>query len=118
MPEEKPEILAVHKQRLEQFLKELGLWEPILKGELKCVTCGSTITKDNIGVIIPSGENIILCCSNHDCLARAIRQREVESEEVESEEVESEEVESEEVESEEVESEEVESEEVGSESAK
>jgi hypothetical protein len=89
MPEEKPEILAVHKQKLEQFLRELGLWEPLLKGEFKCVTCGETITKDNIGVIIPSGENIILCCTNHDCLLKAIRQREVESFEVEVEEGES-----------------------------
>jgi hypothetical protein len=70
MTKEKPEILAVHKQKLEQFLRELELWEPLIKGELKCVVCGTTITIDNIGLIIPSGEDIEFCCSNPDCIYR------------------------------------------------
>jgi hypothetical protein len=76
MSEKRPEILAVHKQKLEQFLKELDLWEPLIKGEFKCVTCGVTITKDNVGTIIPSGENIVFCCSNHDCFFKAIKRQE------------------------------------------
>lgn len=82
MSEKKPEILAVHKQKLEQFLRELELWEPLLKGELKCVSCGETITVDNIGVIIPSGENIIFCCSSHECLYKIRKQQESDSDDV------------------------------------
>jgi hypothetical protein len=76
MSEEKPEILAVHKQKLEIFLRELELWEPLMKGELKCVACGKIITVDNIGIIIPSGENIVFCCSNYECLYKMRKQQE------------------------------------------
>jgi hypothetical protein len=69
MSRDRPEILAVHKQKLEQFLKELCLWEPLLKGELKCISCGEIITPDNIGIIIPSGDNIQFCCTKNDCLS-------------------------------------------------
>jgi hypothetical protein len=88
MTEEKPEILAVHKQKLERFLTELGLWEPFSKGEFKCVVCGKTITIDSIGVIIPSGENIVFCCSNPDCLLKATRKQEFEPQEAELEDAE------------------------------
>jgi len=70
MTEEKPEILAVHKQKLEMFLRELELWEPLLKGELKCIVCGANITVDNIGLIVPSGEDIVFCCSKSECISR------------------------------------------------
>jgi hypothetical protein len=83
MPEEKPEILAVHKRKLEQFLRELELWEPFSKGEFRCVTCGKTITVDNVGAIIPSGENIVFCCSSHDCLFKITKQQQVEPEDAE-----------------------------------
>lgn len=63
----KPEILAVHKQKLEEFLRKLGLWESLAKGELKCHICGVTISLDNIGFIIPSGQDILFCCSNAEC---------------------------------------------------
>ena len=72
----KPEILAVHKQKLEQFLRELQLWDPLLNGELKCVSCGETVTVDNIGIVIPSGENILFCCSKLECLSIARKLRE------------------------------------------
>jgi hypothetical protein len=68
MSGDKSEILAVHKLRLEQYLRELELWEPLLKGELRCASCNETITSDNIGVIFPSGERILFCCMKHDCL--------------------------------------------------
>lgn len=77
MSQEKPEILAVHKQKLEVFLKELELWEPLLKGELKCAVCGATITVDNIGLIIPSGAEIVLCCSNLECIYKMRKSQEV-----------------------------------------
>lgn len=64
----KEEILAVHKMNLENFLKKLELWEPLLKGQIKCAVCDGVITIENIGFIIPSGEEIILCCSNIECI--------------------------------------------------
>jgi len=64
------EILAVHKQKLEEFLKKLGLWEALVKGELKCHECGATISLDNIGMIIPFGKEIHFCCAKTDCIFR------------------------------------------------
>jgi len=66
----KTEILAVHKQKLENFLKKLELWEPLSRGALKCAVCGVTISIDNIGLIIPSGNEIVVCCSNAECVFR------------------------------------------------
>ena len=89
MSEEKTEILAVHKQKLEQFLGGLELYEPLLRHELKCLVCDEIITMDNIGAIIPCGDNIALCCSKHDCLRKATKHPvEVEPEEVEPEDAE------------------------------
>lgn len=64
----KIEVFAVHKRKLEEFLKKLELWEPLTKGEIKCVTCKTTISFDNIGLIIPSGDKILLCCSKSECI--------------------------------------------------
>lgn len=63
-----PEILAVHQQKLEELLRKLGLWEALTKGELKCHQCEVTISLDNIGLIIPSGNEIQVCCSKTDCM--------------------------------------------------
>ena len=75
----KTEILAVHKQKLDDFLKKLGLWESLSNGELKCLICDATITKDNIGFIIPSGEEIQFCCFNIKCIQK-LTQKNVEIE--------------------------------------
>ena len=64
----KKEILAVHKQKLEELLTKLGLWESLVGGELKCCICGVCLSMENIGFIIPSGEEILLCCSNAECI--------------------------------------------------
>ena len=64
----KPEILAVHKLKLQEFLEKLELGEPFLKGELKCSVCGVIISVDNIGLIIPREDAISVCCSSAECL--------------------------------------------------
>lgn len=64
----KPEILAVHKRKLEEFLRKLELWDSLTKGELKCAICGTTISLDNVGLIIPSGDKIAVCCSGAECM--------------------------------------------------
>ena len=66
----KLEIFAVHKRKLEEFLKKLELWEPFTRGEMKCVICGTTISFDNIGLIIPSQDKITMCCSSVECMFR------------------------------------------------
>jgi len=76
----KQEILAVHKMNLENFLKKLELWEPLLKGQIKCAICEVPITIENIGFIVPSGEEILLCCSNIECIYKLQAPSELEDE--------------------------------------
>ncbi len=66
----KPEIIAVHKQKLDEFLRKLELWESLTRGELKCQFCGVSISLDNIGFIIPSGQEILFCCFNSECICK------------------------------------------------
>jgi hypothetical protein len=88
MPEEKPEILAVHKQKLEQFLRGLELWEPLIRGKVKCTVCGETVTLNNIGAVVPAGKEVVLCCLKQSCLMKATGRPSVEDEpeEIESKE--------------------------------
>lgn len=64
----KEEILAVHKNKLEEFLRELDLWDALVKGELKCAVCGKPVSLDSIGLIIPSGDKVTVCCANAVCM--------------------------------------------------
>jgi len=73
------DIPAVHKQKLEEFLKKLEVWESLLRDELTCSYCGTTISLDNITFIIPSGEDILFCCSNIECIYRIKKLRKGES---------------------------------------
>ncbi len=72
-------IPAVHKQKLEEFLKKLGVWKSFSRGELSCACCGKTISLDNIGFIIPSDEDILFCCSNIECIYKIKKLRKGES---------------------------------------
>jgi len=71
----KPEILAVHERKLKEFLEKLDLWEPFAKGELKCANCGVTVSKENIALIIPSGDKILICCSIPECMDKVEKLR-------------------------------------------
>lgn len=66
----KKEILAIHKKKLEEFLKKLELWDPFINNEIKCAICEKTISYDNIGFIIPSQDRIVMCCSDVECIFR------------------------------------------------
>ncbi|MFA5364053.1 MAG: hypothetical protein WC325_02600 [Candidatus Bathyarchaeia archaeon] len=67
----KRSFFAVHEQKLKGFLEGLGLLESLQKGEIKCVVCEHPITLDNIGLIIPSGDTIIVCCRGAECMFMA-----------------------------------------------
>jgi len=74
------EILAVHKRKLIEFLEKLELLEQFQKGELRCAICEETISLDNIGLIIPSGDEILVCCSKAECMFKARELRGVSNE--------------------------------------
>ena len=63
-----PDIFAVHRRKIEEFIKKLGLYEKITNKELTCHVCGVILTLENIGIIIPYKNEIILCCSDAECI--------------------------------------------------
>jgi hypothetical protein len=75
----KPEILAVHERKLEEFLEKLGLWDSFSKGELKCANCGVVISKENVAFIVPCGDKILFCCSIPECMDKVEKLRSGES---------------------------------------
>ena len=68
---ERKEALAVHRAKLEEFLRALGLLDPLAHGELTCHFCDSRLSLGDIGLILPSGGEVILCCSTPECIAEA-----------------------------------------------
>ena len=79
-PMSKEEMLAVHKRKLEEFLRSVELWDTFVKGELKCVLCGVPISVDNIGLIIPSKDKIVVCCLKSECMFKTKEMRSGKSE--------------------------------------
>ncbi|WXG46992.1 MAG: hypothetical protein WED05_10095 [Candidatus Atabeyarchaeum deiterrae] len=65
---DKAEILAVHRKRLEGLLRELGLFGKLRKGKLRCSVCGCKVSVVNIGFIIPSPSDILVCCTEAECI--------------------------------------------------
>lgn len=67
----KTEISAVHKTKLRGFLEKLELWGQLQNGEIRCAICEGVVSLENIGLIIPSGNEILVCCSKAECLFKA-----------------------------------------------
>lgn len=71
---EQSNIKAILDSDLEKLLKRTKQYNAFVDGELRCVYCGTTITVDNISIIIPSvkeGVEILnFCCDNPACLAK------------------------------------------------
>ena len=65
------EVNAILDKELEALLFETDQFEALLQGELKCVSCETTITTDNIGIIVPinSGKDLKaeFYCERIDC---------------------------------------------------
>jgi len=68
---EEHKILAFHERELETILSKLKLLEKIQKGEIKCIICGKTITKENFGALLKKGDNILIICDDPSCIEKA-----------------------------------------------
>ena len=63
-------MYAVHQKKIEEFLTNLSLWDSFQNGDISCYFCKETITFDNLGLIIPYENDVILCCSNYECFSK------------------------------------------------
>lgn len=65
-------VLPVARDRdLRLILENYGLLEQFEAGEILCDHCGSLLSWDNLGAVVPSGEKLRLCCDRPDCIEQA-----------------------------------------------
>ena len=72
---ERREVFAVHEHDIEKLLSDLGLLEPLKKGELRCSICGTPITIENIQCIYPFKNKILVCCDSPQCYKEVLRRK-------------------------------------------
>ena len=66
-------IKAVHDVDLERVLRRLGLYDKLIRGELRCAICGRPLTLENLGGLYKEGGQVKLVCNRIECLAEAAR---------------------------------------------
>jgi len=64
-------VKAIYDSDLEKILKKLGLYERLLKGELKCAICGRPLTLENLGGLYRENGEVKLVCESIQCLVEA-----------------------------------------------
>jgi hypothetical protein len=65
---------AVHDSDLIKYLTALGLYEEIIKGNIKCRFCNKVITIDNLLYLYPLNEKIVFSCDNPECYLKALKE--------------------------------------------
>ena len=67
-------IKAVLNKDLENLLIQTNQLNEFVGGEIKCIYCGTSISYDNLSIIIPSVKDgstcLRCCCNNPDCLSK------------------------------------------------
>ena len=61
-------LKAVYEDDLIGYLKSIGIYDAIVRGEHLCKFCGNAITIENLEVIIPSASGIQIVCDNKNCI--------------------------------------------------
>lgn len=62
------DVKAVWDSDLEVLLKNLGILEQLLLGEENCSVCGRTVDLENLGAIIPRGDQPAVTCDDASCV--------------------------------------------------
>ena len=64
---QRDKVHAIHEQDMETIVRELGLFEKIISGEILCSECGGKVNIDSIQFIYMQDEDIKICCNATDC---------------------------------------------------
>lgn len=70
MDSEKKQVNAIHEKDLEGVIRNIGLWQKLEGGELKCKFCKTTITLENLYSIIPESGMFNTICDRPECIAQ------------------------------------------------
>ena len=69
---EKEKSFAVHERDLEEFLKNLEIYDELIQGEFECFNCKEKITLENLQSVFPLKGEIQICCTKLDCFQKAL----------------------------------------------
>jgi hypothetical protein len=61
-------LKAVYEDDLVGYLRSIGIYDAVMRGEYLCKFCGNSITIENLEVIIPAASGIQIVCSNKNCI--------------------------------------------------
>ncbi|MEB3786540.1 MAG: hypothetical protein GSR75_00330 [Desulfurococcales archaeon] len=64
-------VKAIHDSDLERVLERLGLYERLIRGELRCAICGRPLTLENLGGLYRENGEVKLVCNRIECLVEA-----------------------------------------------
>ncbi len=64
-------VKAIHDSDLEKVLKKLGLYEKLVRGELRCTICGRPLTLETLGGLYKENGEVKLVCNRIECLVEA-----------------------------------------------
>lgn len=67
MKDDSQKISAVFDKDLEKVLRDLGLYDQLVAGEIKCIFCGSVITLSNLEFIFSKNGRIVISCNSSKC---------------------------------------------------
>lgn len=61
-------LKAVYEDDLVGYLKSIGIYDAVMRGEHLCKFCGDAITLENLEVIIPAALDVQIVCHNKNCV--------------------------------------------------
>jgi hypothetical protein len=70
MKRDREKLKAISDDKLIVLLKNLGLYQDVIDGKIKCKFCGEKVTLDGISAIFPDSGSIKLACDKPACIAR------------------------------------------------
>lgn len=69
MKRDKEKLKAISDDKLIDLLKNIGLYQDVMEGKIKCKFCGEYVTLDCISSIFPDSGSIKLACDKPTCIA-------------------------------------------------
>lgn len=70
MKRDRERLQAISDDKLITLLKNIGLYQDLIDGKLKCKFCGGKVTIESISSIFPDSGSIKLACDTPTCIAR------------------------------------------------
>lgn len=61
---------AIHTDKMNTFLENIGAMPLIMSGKAKCKFCKKQITLGNLNVVFPENKEIKFACDSIECIAK------------------------------------------------